>query len=81
MSPQPKTQGERLVRMETLLLAIDERLQRIEKSQEKTDADVIADKAELEKLKNRGWGFAVALGLVSGAIGAKIETILGRLFS
>jgi hypothetical protein len=71
MASRANTTPERLTRIETLLEAnlpqIVERLEKIEGHQIKQDELAALDKAELEKLKNRGFGLLVGAGLAGGA--------------
>ena len=77
------TQSERLARIETLIEGIaksvdqnnDEARKANEKLQNEVKAlrdDLIADKAELAALKNRGIGLLIGVGAAGGTIGAAI---------
>lgn len=81
MSPYIRTQGERLVHIETLLLAIDARLANMETANKQVEVDLVADKAELDKLKNRGAGILIGIGLLAGSIGAGLTKAFPGLFA
>jgi len=79
------SQGERLMRIETLLetkldglaagqAAINQRLGKIEEHQTKQDTDSALDRADLAALKNKGAGILIGVGLAGGAVGATIAT-------
>ncbi len=83
----PKTQGERLTRIETLLeadLAIraEERAAMRDKIDEMAAdikairAEVEADKADLAALKNKGAGILIGVGLAGGGLGAAFVKVL-----
>ena len=63
----------RLTRIETLLEGIDERLRKMEANLKAVDDDY-------QKMKNRGAGLLVGIGLFAGAVGANIDKIMARLF-
>lgn len=69
---RPATQAERLMRIETLLEGIATRLDKIEAHQTKQDESAALDKADLERIKNRGWGVIIGVGLAAGSAGASI---------
>ena len=62
------TQGERLARIETLLETLPEMRNDIKAIRK----DLDEDKADLAKLKNRGSGLLIGVGLVGGGVGAGI---------
>ena len=64
--PSNITQGERLMRIETLL----ETLPEIRKDIKAIRKDLDDDKADLAALKNRGSGLLIGVGLVGGGVGA-----------
>jgi hypothetical protein len=72
MTNRGPTQGERLMRIEVLLEGIATRLDKIEEHQSKQDEDARLDKADLERIKNRGWGLIIGVGLAAGGLGASI---------
>lgn len=85
------TQGERLTKIETLLETrldeivrrfddMGEHLKKIEGHQAKQDEAAQKDRADLAKLKDRGTGILIGVGLAGGAIGAGIAELFGGLF-
>lgn len=62
------TQGERLARIETLLETLPEMRNDVKAIRK----DLDEDKADLAKLKNRGSGLLIGVGLVGGGVGAGI---------
>lgn len=78
---KPTTQGERLIKIETLMLAKQEadgiRDAAMFKVVDEMRADLKAirkelddDKAELDRLKNRGAGILIGVSVAAGGIGA-----------
>jgi hypothetical protein len=51
-------EGERLMRIETLMTNLTETMVRIEAKVDRIDSDVRKDVADLASLKNRGWGIS-----------------------
>lgn len=80
MSSAKMTQAERLIRIETLLetklAEISTRLDKIEEHQTNQDKAAALDKADLEKLKNRGWGILIGVGILAGGAGALLDKAL-----
>lgn len=79
-------QAERLARIETLLeglaKAVDQNNDEARRANEKLQLevkalrdDLIADKAELAALKNRGIGLLIGVGAVSGTVGATLSKL------
>jgi hypothetical protein len=66
------TQGERLMRIETLLESLPEIKEDIKAIRKELDED----KADLAALKNKGIGLLVGVGLVGGGIGAALTKAL-----
>jgi hypothetical protein len=66
------TQGERLMRIETLLESLPEIKEDIKAIRKELDED----KADLAALKNKGTGLLVGVGLVGGGIGAALTKAL-----
>ena len=64
------TQAERLIRIETLLEGISNRLEKIETHQTAQDVKAAATKADFDELKNKGVGLLVGVGLLAGGVGA-----------
>ena len=64
----------RLATLETLLRTIDARLKQNELDHKTTAEDY-------QKLKNRGAGLLIGVGLLAGAIGSKMDAIVARIFS
>lgn len=65
-APNHNTQGERLMRIETLLESLPEMREDIKAIRK----DLDDDKADLAALKNRGSGLLIGVGLVGGGVGA-----------
>jgi len=72
--PKPSTQGERLVRIETILDT------QVVPALEKLTTAVDADVADLARLKHRGAGILVGVSVAFTALGAllrpKIESVM-----
>lgn len=66
-------EGERLMRIETLIEHINEAMARIEKKVDQLDIDQRKDIADLASLKNKGWGVIVGVALAAGGAGAMIR--------
>jgi predicted nucleic acid-binding Zn-ribbon protein len=66
------TQGERLMRIETLLESLPEIKEDIKAIRKELDED----KADLAALKNKGTGLLIGVGLVGGGIGAALTKAL-----
>ena len=66
-------QGERLARIESILERMEPKLDGIEN---KLDADV----ADLAKLKNRGVGLLIGVGLLGGGVGAGLAKFWASFF-
>ena len=66
------TQGERLMRIETLLESLPEIKEDIKAIRKELDED----KADLAALKNKGSGLLIGVGLVGGGIGAALTKAL-----
>ena len=66
------SQGERLMRIETLLESLPEIKEDIKAIRKELDED----KADLAALKNKGIGLLVGVGLVGGGIGAALTKAL-----
>ena len=66
------TQGERLMRIETLLESLPEIKEDIKAIRKELDED----KADLAAIKNKGIGLLVGVGLVGGGIGAALTKAL-----
>lgn len=75
MSERPVTQAERLARIETLL--DDKVVPALEKLIKTVEADV----ADLARMKNRGVGLLVGVGLVFTAFGALLHRQLDFLLA
>jgi hypothetical protein len=63
VSQEPRTNGERLARIETILERIDTKLDLVETGHR-------ADVADLAQLKNRGFGILIGVALAAGSAGA-----------
>ncbi len=85
------TQSERLTRIEVLLEAavtqrhedreaMKQTIDKMAENIEQIKNDLAEDKADLAKLKNKGAGVLIGVGLAGGAIGAGIAEFLGGLF-
>jgi hypothetical protein len=70
-------EGERLMRIETLMTNLTETMVRIEAKVDRIDSDVRKDVADLASLKNKGWGILVGVALAAGSAGAMIRQLLG----
>jgi predicted nucleic acid-binding Zn-ribbon protein len=66
------SQGERLMRIETLLESLPEIKEDIKAIRKELDED----KADLAALKNKGTGLLIGVGLVGGGIGAALTKAL-----
>lgn len=66
------TQGERLIRIETLLERMDKKLEAIE-------ADLIEEKERNAALRNKGAGILVGVAIAAGALGASAATLFEKL--
>lgn len=86
------TQGERLARIETLLIARDEAdkkeaevmtgvLNEMRDDIKAIRGELDADKADLAALKNKGAGIMIGVGLFGSAIGAVVATLWDRIVS
>lgn len=85
------TQSERLAIIETLLKErsqvaereserVEEALEDIAKKLARIETDVRDNRAEYDKMVNRGWGILAVVGVAAGAIGALIKTAILDLF-
>lgn len=70
------TQGERLMRIETLLETAAKELSEVKADVRALRADHEADKAELQQLKNRGIGLLIGVGIAGGAVGTAITKMV-----
>lgn len=68
-------EGERLMRIETLIENLTETMVRIETKVDRIDNDVRKDVADLASLKNRGWGVIVGVALAAGGVGAMVREL------
>ena len=86
------TQGERLARIETLLIARDEADKRESEAlagvlgEMRDDIKAIrgeldADKADLAALKNKGVGIMIGVGLFGSAIGAALASVWDKVWT
>jgi hypothetical protein len=81
VSPQPQTVGERLTRIETLLEGIVDRLDKMEIHTQHVETAAKALDTDYQRLKNRGAGILVSVGVFAGAIGANFDKIVSKLLS
>ena len=77
MTEHRNTTGERLARIETLLEGLSEMKDDIKAIRK----DLDDDKANLEKLKNRGTGILIGVGLIGGGVGAGLVKFWAALIN
>jgi len=77
MTESRNTTGERLARIETLLEGLAEMKDDIKAIRK----DLDDDKANLEKLKNRGFGILIGVGLIGGGVGAGLVKFWAALIN
>ena len=77
MTEPRNTTGERLARIETLL----EGLAEMKDDLKAIRKDLDDDKAALEKLKNRGTGILIGVGLIGGGVGAGLVKFWAALIN
>ena len=77
MTEPRNTTGERLARIETLLEGLAEMKDDIKAIRK----DLDDDKANLEKLKNRGFGILIGVGLIGGGVGAGLVKFWAALIN
>lgn len=75
----PMNQGERLARIETLLIEVSRRLDKIDVHMDRVDVEHLADKDDLQKLKHQGAGILIGVTLAAGTVGAFIDRIVREL--
>lgn len=79
-------QGERMMKIETLLEGIAAQLARAERERgelradiKKLDADLKADAAQLAAIKHKGGGLLLGVGLLGGGVGAWLHNLFPGL--
>lgn len=84
-------QSERLSSIETLLgerasvaerdrKRIDDQFEKISQKLDLIELTVRANRAEHDKIVNRGWGIVAAVGAIGAVIGSAIKTLLTEWF-